>query len=106
MATVSSKQNPDIPEKKKKRGGYKQKECPYCKVMVGNLPNHIKLKHPAEATQAVQALTKDDILSGHAKENIIHGQKTYACADCHAEIRKGESECWHCGETLVWEGIE
>lgn len=94
-----------LPEKKKKRGGYKQKECPYCKAVVGNLPNHITLKHPNEAATKAVEITKADIVSGKVKVSPPGEKIIYACLNCKAEVRKGEGICWNCGEALNWEGI-
>lgn len=94
---------------------YKQKECPYCHTHVGNLGNHVKMKHQAEAQEAEehpapQELTKEQLLGergeGPPPPSRQAGQTIYYCQDCHAELRKGEATCWKCGQVLVWEGIE
>lgn len=98
---------------KGKRGSYKQKECPYCHSMVGNLGNHVKMKHQAEAKDtppvpAPQELKKSDLLTGSqpkATKDMELTSPTYYCQDCRAELRKGESECWNCHAVLNWEGI-
>lgn len=46
--------------KESKRGHYRKVECPFCHSMVGNLGNHVKLKHPAEAQQT--PVTKETLL--------------------------------------------
>ncbi len=98
---------------KGKRGHYQQKECPYCHAMVGNLKNHVSLKHQAEAGEAPplpapQELTKDDLVTGSepkAKKDNELKPPVYFCQDCKAELRKGESECWNCRAVLNWEGL-
>jgi hypothetical protein len=93
----------------KKRGQYKQKECPYCHIHVGNLGNHIHMKHPAESPPV--EITKEEILG--IKKAETPGQKkatevtppTYFCTECKAELRKGEEKCWNCGAVMNWEGI-
>lgn len=89
-------------KKEPKRGHYKQKECPYCHKYVGNLGNHVKLKHPLE--HPPEYLTKERLLD--KKRTPQNEGVTYACLQCHAEIRKGETSCWNCGKFLNWEGIE
>ncbi len=94
-------------EEKKKRGQYKERECPYCHVHVRNLGNHIKMKHPAEAPQPPE-LTKEQLV-GIAPVNPQEPKPeklAYFCNDCKAELRKGENPCWHCGANLIWDGIE
>lgn len=97
---------------KGKRGSYKQKECPYCHTMVGNLGNHVKMKHQAEAKDTPAPppaeLTKQDLLPGAVPKEKKDSELTspvYYCQDCKAELRKGESECWNCHAVLNWEGI-
>jgi hypothetical protein len=94
---------------RKKRGHYRQKECPYCHKTVGNLKNHILQKHPSEAGESAPALSKE-VLTGEKKasEVVIPGpvDRQYYCVECRAELRKGEKECWNCGNILSWEGIE
>lgn len=95
-------------EKKPKRGHYKQKECPYCHQMVGNLGNHVKLKHAAETPPA--EVTKEELLGVPTVEPKAHKKlelipTTYYCTDCKAELRKGEETCWHCGAVMNWEGL-
>jgi hypothetical protein len=99
--------------KTKKRGQYKQKECPYCHIHVGNLGNHIRLKHPVEFGAAPPVeLTKENLLGVPTKspveikpEEVRKAGLTYYCQDCKAELRQGENPCWNCGATLVWEEI-
>lgn len=88
---------------KKGRGHYQQKECPYCHIHVGNLGNHIRMKHPTE-TPPVE-LTKENLLKGKATPLTIEPAPVYYCTSCKAKLRKGENPCWHCGATLNWEGI-
>lgn len=104
MSTLSKgKKEPE----KKKRGHYRRVECPYCKKHVGNLENHIRLKHPAELEKEGKPLepelTKEDLLG--KKEPEPEGIR-YRCGNCQAEIRKGEDTCWNCGQKLAWEAIE
>ncbi len=97
---------------KGKRGNYKQKECPYCHQMVGNLGNHVKMKHQAEVKDnpapPPRELAKQDLIPG-AEPKIIQAHDLtvliYYCQDCKAELRKGEMECWNCHAVLNWEGI-
>ena len=96
----------------KKRGQYKKQECPYCHVHVGNLANHIRMKHQAEREEGEEhpareptELTKDDLLGGKARKEPEE-KTVYYCTACHAELRKGETPCWNCGEAMVWEGLE
>jgi len=101
----------DKPEDKKsgKRGHYRQKECPFCHAFVGNLPNHIKGKHPTEAEKIPpQEITKGQLLGVEPKppKPKSPGDTIYYCTNCKAELRKGETPCWNCGEDLIWEGIE
>lgn len=104
---------PPRPAKTEKRGHYKQKECPYCHIHVGNLGNHINLKHPAERAKVPPVdLTKQDLL-GETKKHpadetpaeVKKANQLYYCQDCKAELRQGEETCWHCGAVLNWEGI-
>lgn len=98
-------------KKETARGRYKQKECPYCHEPKGNLANHIRLKHPTEAPAPPPApeLTKEKLLGQEPKETapppaLAPGNTIYKHS-CRAELRYGESECWNCGESLNWEGI-
>ena len=90
-----------------KRGGYKKQECQFCHKFVGNLPNHIRLKHSkeAEAGEPIKPveITRDALLKDKPKPPE---EKIYYCQDCKAELRKGEKKCWNCGVGLIWEGIE
>ena len=107
------------------RGQYKRKECPYCHEHVGNLPNHIRLKHPTESPAEAPApaeLTKAEILAGKAGTQDpapdqgagdapaqVQGNTSFChvCPDGkRAEVRKNETECWRCGSPLEWGGIE
>jgi hypothetical protein len=100
---------PESPgQKGKKRGQYKQKECPYCHQFVGNLGNHVKMKHPAE-TPPVE-VTKEELLgvlpvTPAPPKPAELTTTVYFCTDCKAELRKGEENCWHCGAVMNWEGI-
>lgn len=95
---------------------YQQKECPYCHAMVGNLGNHVKMKHPTEAAQdgiKPKELTKEDLLGQKppetpqdSKARQVLNPPVYYCTACKAKLRKGENPCWHCGEPLIWEGVE
>jgi len=99
------------------RGRYKRIECPYCHDFVGNLPNHVRMKHPTEnypGPPKPPPLTKEAILGEKpveiaqtdiAVQEVPDHHREYACADCHAEVRKGEAACWNCGGVLNWEGI-
>jgi len=96
-------------DEKKKRVHYQQKECPYCHAMVGNLGNHVKLKHPGEIPPPPE-LTKEDLLGVPSKEPKPKpptelNPPTYYCTDCKAELRAGENPCWNCGAVLNWEGL-
>jgi hypothetical protein len=103
IAGEKDKKEEKAPDKKHpKRGNYKQKECPYCHAMVGNLGNHVRLKHPTEAPP--REITKETLVEGKLPK--AEDAPTYYCTTCHAELRKGENPCWNCGATLVWEGIE
>ncbi len=95
-------------DKALKRGNYKKKECPHCHKMMGNLGNHIKLAHPTEAENTpAPALDKETMIKGEKPPAQDKPEDVeYICEDCHAEIRKGEAVCWHCGETLIWEALE
>lgn len=101
------------PEVKKKRSHYKQKECPYCNMPVGNLPNHIRMKHAdqakAEGYQVEKPpASKEELLSGKKpgkEQTPFDPVQVYYCTACRARLRKGENPCWHCGETLNWEGV-
>lgn len=102
---------PKTPEKK--RGHYKQKECPFCGAMVGNLGNHVQLKHPTEKGAAPREITKEDLLGQHpaapggdAPARNPASPPPYYCQDCKAELRKGEASCWQCGAALDWSAIE
>lgn len=99
-------ESPPEPEKKK-RGHYKERECPYCHKFVRNLGNHIKMKHPAESPEPPE-VTKEELLGVPTEKPPESRNKKviYYCNNCHAEVRKGENQCWKCGETLIWEGIE
>lgn len=97
---------PTSPQKPKKaRGHYGQKECPFCHRIVGNLPNHVKLKHPAESPPASEP-TKDTLLGGHKPPPTTTPSNKYYCLECNGVLRKGEETCWQCGISLNWEGIE
>jgi len=92
----------------KKRGQYKQKECPFCHVFVGNLGNHVNMKHPGETPPL--EITKDELLGVKGttplpKKATELTPPTYFCTDCKAELRKGEEKCWNCGAVMNWEGI-
>lgn len=101
-----------------KRGAYQKKECPYCGKMTGNLGNHVKMAHPTALADAPapQPLTKEELIQeqipGTNPKADIQGKfneelsRAYACANCKAELRKGETKCWNCQQTLIWEGIE
>lgn len=98
----------------KKRGHYRRIECPYCHKHVGNLQNHIRLKHPTELKKEGKPieteLTKEDLL-GTAKHEEGPAKQRYFCQNCYAKgvvtfVRKDEKTCHVCGETLIWEGIE
>lgn len=91
-------------EAKPKRGHYRQKECPYCHTHVGNLGNHIRMKHPAERPPV--EITKESLVSGEKPAPVEKGDPVFYCNDCHAELRKGENPCWNCGKFLNWSGIE
>jgi len=100
--------------KKKRSGGYRQKECPYCHKHFGNVNNHIKMAHKAEAEAAgrditpasKKEITKEDLLAGKKPPEENPEDKVYYCTNCKAELRKGENPCWNCQELLKWEGIE
>ena len=88
-------------------------ECPYCHKVVRNVPNHISAKHPAENKERKEAAPPLDVavLTGQKKPSEIaptlHPEdRIYYCADCHAELRKGEDKCWKCEAILNWEGIK
>jgi len=91
----------------KKRGQYKKVECPHCHTYVGNLQNHIRMKHqtPADKSQPPPAktLTKDDLIIGAPPPDE---PKVYYCTGCKAELRKGENPCWNCQAVLIWDGLE
>ena len=86
-----------------KRGHYQQKECPYCHVMVGNLGNHVKLKHPTESSPPAE-MTKESLL-GKKPATPPPKETKYYCQNCRAVLRKGEEACWQCGTILNWKGI-
>lgn len=100
---VNKLQGKKKPEKKG-RGHYKQKECPYCHNHYGNLANHIKLKHPLEVPPV--ELTKEALTEKQPPKPASPEDTVYYCDACRAVLRKGENPCWHCGNTLVWEGVE
>lgn len=92
---------------------YQQKECPYCKVPVGNLPNHIRLKHSDQAeaegfTPESTEISKEALLGESKKETHSSGPGVtiYYCTDCRAKLRKNENPCWKCGKQLNWQGID
>ena len=89
--------------KESKRGHYRKVECPFCHSMVGNLGNHVKLKHPAEAQQT--PVTKETLLGQQKPPPSVEAPPVYYCVECKAKLRKGENPCWHCGAKLNWEGI-
>lgn len=89
---------------KKARGHYKQKECPYCHIHVGNLGNHIRLKHATEAPPV--EISKESLLKKKSTSVMNTNEPTYYCNDCHAELRKDENPCWKCGKLLNWSAIE
>ena len=105
-------------ENPRARGAYRKKECPYCHKMVGNLGNHVNALHktpggqgtppPADALPGTTELTKEG-LTGGVKPPVKNAAQilapVYYCTACKAGLRKGENPCWHCGETLIWEGI-
>jgi len=95
-------------EKQPGRGPYKKKECPYCGAMVGNLGNHVKMKHAAEAVQEPpRELTIESLTSGvPARRKAELAETIYYCIDCHSQLRKGEASCWNCGAVMNWEGLE
>jgi len=97
-----------VTPEKKKRGHYKKGECPYCGKVVGNLKNHIMMAHPNNI-EAPAPMTKE-VLTGEKKPADLQlsftGDTIYYCQDCHAELRKGEVECWNCGKPLDWTNIE
>ena len=104
---------PAQPPVKSKKRQYKERECPYCHIHVRNLGNHITLKHGSEAQAKKEhppqaELTKVDLLGGGSPMPETQGQFkiTYYCQNCHAELKRGETECWKCHDTLVWEGVE
>lgn len=95
----------------KKREHYRQKECPYCGVHVGNLGNHIRMKHGDQAKNEGLNLEKPEV----SKEALLSGEKPrtpevanvpiYYCNACHAKLKKGENPCWHCSQYLNWEVV-
>lgn len=89
--------------KKSPRGHYAQKECPYCHTHVGNLGNHIKMKHAAD--EPPLELTKESLLTGKKEHLLKTNAPIYYCNDCHAELRKGEAACWNCHKVLNWTGL-
>ena len=110
MATkkVAEKPTESKEPEKLKRGSYKERECPYCHKMVRNLGNHIKMAHAAEAPPPPEP-TKESLLgieTAKPQDSGLKAKITYFCSSCRAEVRKGESQCWNCHETLLWEGIE
>jgi V8-like Glu-specific endopeptidase len=50
--------------------------------------------------------TKTEHKSGREHHKAWVKAAKYECGTCGATIGKTESFCPHCGETLVWEGIE
>ena len=116
---MTKKKAPATGTKPKRPAHYKQKECPYCHAMVGNLGNHVQMKHPNIAGERL--ISKDDLLgvpvrNGKLPENPENIQlrlneeklhpPVYYCQDCRAELRKGESQCWQCGAAWDWSEIE
>jgi hypothetical protein len=91
----------------RKRGSYKKTECPHCHKYVGNLKNHIMLKHPTEADGKPLELTREKLLGSEVlpKKDTEITPVIYFCSDCKAEVRKGETNCWNCQATLLWDGI-
>jgi len=108
---VKKAQDQTTIEKPGKRGHYQKKECPYCHKHFGNLENHIRLVHQVEAADEGRPTDPPEI----TKEQLTGQEpvpvptkpedKTYYCTGCNAELRKGETPCWNCGEPLAWEGL-
>lgn len=113
MSEKKEKAQPASPPKsgEKKREHYRQKECPYCGVHVGNLGNHIRMKHGEQAkaeghTLETPEVSKEALLSGEKpKKPELVNVPIYYCTACRAKLKKGENPCWHCGEYLNWEGV-
>lgn len=85
-------------------------ECPYCHKQFGNLKNHIAMKHGAEVQDPEHPpepleLTREDLLKTKPPPEKPE-KKLYHCTGCEAEVKKGETPCWNCGRTLLWDGIE
>jgi hypothetical protein len=103
---------------KPKRGHYQQKECPYCHSMVGNLGNHVKLKHPgndpnppAPAKPTMEEMLGKETPKPEKPAEIKKAEAFYFCTTCAnegekaARVRSGEETCWRCGAVLNWEGL-
>lgn len=100
----------DKPEAKKKKR--ELKECPYCHNHYGNVQNHIKMVHSAEAKaegrETEPIVSKESLLGGKEKPPIPPSpeDKIYYCQNCQAKLRKGEESCWNCGQAMNWEGVK
>lgn len=111
MAEKKEQPGASLVKSARKGTHYRQKECPYCGDHVGNLGNHIRLKHGDQAkkeglTLETPEISKDALLSGQrAKTPEVANVPIYYCTHCHAKLKKGENPCWHCGESLNWEGV-
>ena len=82
---------------------YPMRKCPYCGKHYANVKNHILMKHGSGATE----LTADALL-GHSSPDPEPGAPAapeFFCTNCGAFVKRGDRECWRCGEALAWERV-
>ena len=81
--------------------------CPHCQKQLRkkrSLDAHIAKYHPEHTGGG------DTPPAENAEELNLNLPETppgrYECADCGAEVKKGQEKCPKCGETLLWpEGV-
>ncbi len=78
---------------------YPMRKCPYCGRFFANVKNHIAMKHQAEPAE----LSRGDLLGEPKPEPVKDPDPEFFCLNCGAFVKRGDRECWRCGEDLQWE---
>ena len=80
---------------------YPMRKCPQCGKYYANVKNHIAMKH---ADAGVPQLTDADLL-GIPAPTPVPDEPEYFCSNCRAFVKRGDGECWRCGEELQWSSV-